>query len=103
MAKKRKPRAPVPVIDNLEPVTEEEFKLEEVQEPVMKSEVVKLVPKTSVNFRKRPSLTGTVINVANRGDKFILLNRLDGGWLEVRTLHEPVVIGYLKSEFVEEV
>ena len=69
-------------------------------EPV--SDVVILAAKTSVNFRSSPSLDGTVIGVAKKGDKFVLLNRL-GEWIEVKTIGEPGTLGYMKSEFVEEV
>lgn len=64
-------------------------------------DAVTVVATTSVNFRMSPNMDATVINVAKKGDKFLLLNRLPN-WVQVRTLDEPSTMGYLKSEFVEE-
>lgn len=64
--------------------------------------VVTIETKTAMNFRASPDSHGRVIDTVKKGERFTLLNRLSE-WLEVKTLHAPYRVGYLKTEFTKEV
>jgi len=73
-----------------------------VMSPAKSAKVVHIVTKTLMNFRKGPSVNSPIIKIASKGEKFRLLDH-EGEWVKVETLQDPHEVGYLRTDFVQEV
>lgn len=56
-----------------------------------------IAPNSSLNLRSQPNLASEVLMRMFYGQELLVLNKLDDGWLKVKT---DVIEGYVKEEFI---